>query len=176
MTAKQQKLEKRYQDSKSHYAETLRNLAEEATARHEAQKRVTKLENSVTKLENLVVSDYHKSVMLIDADNYKFQKVFLSDVANGGRLAAEKLMAETSQHIQKHLNEPNLYPMVYAYANLEGLSKACLRENRTKGKDLRQFVGQFNARYTLFNFIDVGYGDQRADSKIQNARTGEVLP
>lgn len=118
--------------------------------------------------------------------------MFLSDVANGGRLAAEKLMAETSQHIQKHLNEPNLYPMVYAYANLEGLSKACLRENRTKGKDLRQFVGQFNARYTLFNFIDVGYGDQRADSKIQSeswsrlihtdrnrlidARTGEVLP
>ena len=103
----------------------------------------------------------------------------------------DELLAKTRHSLQTHLNEPSLNIMVYAYANPEGLSKACLRENRTKAKDLPQFVGQFNARYPLFNFIDVGYGDQRADCKIQgeswsrlihhdrnqliNARTGKVL-
>ncbi|KAL9033673.1 MAG: hypothetical protein Q9180_005821 [Flavoplaca navasiana] len=88
-------------------------------------------------------------------------------MADGEGLAAEELLAKTRHCFQTHLNEPSPNIMVYAYANLEGLSKACLRENRTKAKELRQFVGQFNARYPLFNFIDVGYGDQRADCKIQ---------
>ncbi|KAL9626243.1 MAG: hypothetical protein Q9204_007461, partial [Flavoplaca sp. TL-2023a] len=182
VTAGQQSVEKRYHDLRVRYKETLNNLTKEATARHEAEERVTKLEKLVT--HNIEKIGQKFVVVLIDADNYKvgasvtiltradqyswqFQKVFLSNMADGGGLAAEELLAKTRHYFQTHLNEPSLNIMVYAYANIEGLSKACLRENRTKTKDLQRFVGQFNARYPLVNFIDVGYGDQRADCKIQ---------
>ncbi|KAL8850283.1 MAG: hypothetical protein Q9221_004793 [Calogaya cf. arnoldii] len=107
-------------------------------------------------------------VVLIDADNYKFRQEYLSDEVNGGRLAAEELLARTREYITTRLHDPSIGDIVVcACANLSGLSGACLREGRTRAKDLRPFAGEFNAQHPLVSFVNVGPGKQRADRKIK---------
>ncbi|KAL9033674.1 MAG: hypothetical protein Q9180_005822 [Flavoplaca navasiana] len=58
--SKQQSVKKRYQELGIRYVETSKDLIKEATARHEAEVRVTKL-------EKLLVSNYHKSGVTVDS-------------------------------------------------------------------------------------------------------------
>lgn len=58
--------------------------------------------------------------------------------------------------------------MVKAYANLNGLAQACVKNGKLKvGTLLTQFVIGFNRRYPLFDFVDVGPGKEEADNKLR---------
>ena len=57
-------------------------------------------------------------------------------------------------------------------ANISGLSKAMQRDGSLhNGEDLRDFTLGFTQGKASFDFIDVGHGKERADSKIK----GEFL-
>ena len=58
--------------------------------------------------------------------------------------------------------------LVKAFANLEGLAIALVRDGRLKDVgQLRAFVTGFSSRLAFFDFVDVGVGKERADHKIR---------
>jgi hypothetical protein len=58
--------------------------------------------------------------------------------------------------------------LVRAFANLEGLAIALVRDDRLKDvSQLRAFATGFSSRRAFFDFIDVGVGKERADHKIR---------
>jgi hypothetical protein len=58
--------------------------------------------------------------------------------------------------------------LVKAFANLEGLAIALVRDGRLKDvSQLRAFVTGFSSRRAFFDFVDVGAGKERADHKIR---------
>ena len=62
--------------------------------------------------------------------------------------------------------------MAKVCANISGLSKAMQRDGSLhNGEDLRDFTLGFTQGKASFDFIDVGHGKERADSKIK----GEFL-
>ncbi|KAL8905340.1 MAG: hypothetical protein Q9207_002688 [Kuettlingeria erythrocarpa] len=74
----------------------------------------------------------------------------------------------TSRHIQKYDGAVHWKIIVRIYANLEGLLKkyayiGFAEEERA----LRQFVAGFTQSQPLFDFVDAGYGKERADHKIK---------
>ena len=53
-------------------------------------------------------------------------------------------------------------------ANITGLSKAMLRDGCLENsEDLRDFTLGFTQGKASFDFVDVGHGKERADSKIK---------
>ncbi len=58
--------------------------------------------------------------------------------------------------------------MVKAYANLNGLAQACVRDKKIGSvTDMVQFWVGFSRRYPLVDFIDVGAGKEEADNKLR---------
>lgn len=58
--------------------------------------------------------------------------------------------------------------LVKAFANLEGLAIALVRDGRLKDvSQLRAFATGFSSRRAFFDFVDVGAGKERADNKIR---------
>ncbi len=58
--------------------------------------------------------------------------------------------------------------MVKAFANLNGLAQACVKNGKLKAEVLLSlFVIGFNRRYPLFDFVDVGPGKEEADNKLR---------
>jgi hypothetical protein len=58
--------------------------------------------------------------------------------------------------------------LVKAFANLEGLAIALVRDGRLKDvSQLRAFATGFSSRRAFFDFVDVGAGKERADHKIR---------
>ncbi|KAI4275669.1 MAG: hypothetical protein LQ337_003062 [Flavoplaca oasis] len=98
-----------------------------------------------------------------------FRDDFLNKNEVGGRLAADELLAQVNHYIKGlNLDVENTDVVVRAYANLRGLGKACVRNNSMKSTaDLGLVANGFTSRYPLFDFVDVGLGNERADHKIQ---------
>lgn len=62
--------------------------------------------------------------------------------------------------------------MAKVVCNLQGLTKAMHRDGSLcKAEDLKDFTIGFTQSKTSFDFIDVGYGKERADAKIQGMYT-----
>jgi hypothetical protein len=60
--------------------------------------------------------------------------------------------------------------VVKVYANVDGLAHALLKGHTIEGvAEVRSFVTGFTNRLPLCDFIDVGYGKERADNKIKGA-------
>lgn len=60
--------------------------------------------------------------------------------------------------------------MAKVCANVSGLSKAMGRDGSLDSPDdLREFTLGFTQGKASFDFIDVGYGKERADAKIKGA-------
>jgi len=58
--------------------------------------------------------------------------------------------------------------MAKVCANTVGLSKAMIRDGSLENSDdLRDFTLGFTQGKASFDFVDVGHGKERADSKIQ---------
>lgn len=58
--------------------------------------------------------------------------------------------------------------MVQIYANFDGLSKKLAQVGILKSpQEFHEFIRAFNLNQALFQFIDVGFGKERADHKIK---------
>jgi hypothetical protein len=61
--------------------------------------------------------------------------------------------------------------------NLAGLGKAMVRDGCLEnGSDLKEFALGFTQAKASFDFIDVGHGKERADSKVKGRRRVMNLP
>jgi len=68
-------------------------------------------------------------------------------------------------------NANNVQVMVKAYANMNGLAQACVRDGKVQGvADMSQFWIGFSRRYPLMDFVDVGSGKEEADNKIRGMK------
>ena len=57
-------------------------------------------------------------------------------------------------------------------ANLSGLAKAMIRDGTLNSEsDFKDFTLGFTQAKASFDFVDVGYGKERADSKIQGVHS-----
>lgn len=111
------------------------------------------------------------AVVLIDADadGYIFQDRFITKAMKGGEHAADELLARAREYLRGIMNDSEkLDILVKAFANLEGLAFALVRDGRLKDAgQLRAFVTGFSSRLAFFDFVDVGVGKERADHKIR---------
>lgn len=99
----------------------------------------------------------------------QFDEELLKKGEKGGVEAADALLAAVQSHVKETLRfsaEADI--VVRAFANLTGLREALQRRGTPCDMgQLRAFVGGFNNRQALFDFVDVGCGKERADSKIR---------
>ncbi|KAK8064292.1 hypothetical protein PG996_008944 [Apiospora saccharicola] len=107
-----------------------------------------------------------------DADDYVFGEDLLTGGEKGGAEAADALFSAVQGYAQNKIREsPEVDVVVRAFANVTGLREALHRRRVTCDIDqLRAFASGFNNRQALFDFVDVGSGKERADSKIRGER------
>ena len=88
--------------------------------------------------------------------------------AIGGKQAADELLARVRESVRGILSDSDkLDIMVKAFANVEGLAMALMRNGKLKDVDqLRAFIADFSRRLPFFDFIDIGAGKKRPDHKI----------
>ena len=87
----------------------------------------------------------------------------------GGKEAAGILWGTVRDYVDK--NVPDLssdYKIVTrVYANLKGLGEVCNRSGiLEKPSIIEDFARGFTSSKQLFDFVDVGYGKDRADDKL----------
>jgi hypothetical protein len=81
-------------------------------------------------------------------------------------MAANALRNAVLEHCSELTDEIEI--MAKVCANITGLSKAMQRDGSLdNGEDLRDFTLGFTQGKASFDFIDVGHGKERADSKIK---------
>ncbi|KZL68743.1 ccch zinc finger protein [Colletotrichum incanum] len=104
-----------------------------------------------------------------DADEYIFRDDFIKKGEDGGKIAADSLLAALQSHInQLYGGFIHMDFVVRAFANVSGLEMALKRDSRLQNcSQLRDFVTGFNNGGSLFDFVDVGPGKERADTKIR---------
>lgn len=87
----------------------------------------------------------------------------------GGRRAASALHAAVYNFIEHEAKDMPLHVDIICrvYANVRGLSEVLVRAGITREVSMfEEFVRGFTRGKTLFDFIDVGAGKDRADEKI----------
>jgi hypothetical protein len=104
----------------------------------------------------------------------KFQDSLILGVDNAGHKAADKLLSAVKSHLmEKFPSSDNWDVFVRAYANVKGLAQALVNDGRIGSvESFRLFVAEFTNRIAYCDFIDVGYGKERADNKVK----GIVFP
>ena len=121
------------------------------------------------------------ALVLIDGDGHMFSKKYLDNATdNGGAQAAHALRQEVRQQIHEatngDVNASDLEVMVIVYLNKSGLSKALVDAGVLKSvNELDQFLWSFTQSTSLFQVVDIGYGKERADSKLRAARSLRLL-
>ena len=84
----------------------------------------------------------------------------------GGKQAANALRDTVLEQCHELANQMEVVAKVCA--NVAGLSKAMLRDGSlASAEDLRNFTLGFTQGRASFDFVDVGHGKERADSKIK---------
>ena len=108
-------------------------------------------------------------LVLIDGDGMIFHEHFLSKGEEGGRQAAAVLRQSTEIYAREQIPTLPGDTKVVArmYANVKGLADACYRAGLVPGSSaIEDFVRGFTRGNTLFDFVDVGPGKDRADEKV----------
>lgn len=108
-------------------------------------------------------------VMIIDGDGAKFRDEFFRDGDNGGGFAAQELKKQIKLHLQAKYPDTsidNWNIIVHFYANMDGLAKVLASKRILPSwTDLQKFASGFGRANSLFSFVDVGYGKDKADHK-----------
>jgi len=108
-------------------------------------------------------------MVLIDGDGMIFENEFLRKGIAGGKQAAATLYSSIVTYIER---ETTIIPttsrvLCRIYANVKGLADVLVRAGIVEDADqFEGFVRGFTNGRTLFDFIDVGPGKDRADDKI----------
>lgn len=108
-------------------------------------------------------------LVLIDGDGMIFNTSFLRDGEAGGRQAAAVLHDVVQKWSAANVIEtpPDVKVVVRIYANLGGLADVCTKAGLISSPtQLAEFARGFTRGKTLFDFVDVGAGKDRADGKI----------
>lgn len=106
----------------------------------------------------------------MDGDGCKFQDNLLTDPVPGAETAAQRLTQEVKDYLKNTNPGAVDFPiLVRVFANLNGLAKI-LQANKVINVDneMRIFAEQFTLSRAEFDFINVGYGKENADSKIRS--------
>ncbi|KAG6353307.1 hypothetical protein INS49_007548 [Diaporthe citri] len=110
-------------------------------------------------------------VMIIDGDGAKFRDDYFRAGDNGGGQAAQELKTQIKLQLQEtypDTSTDNWNILVFFYANMDGLGKAlAARRILNTWTDLQKFASGFGRANSLFSFVDVGYGKDKADHKCQ---------
>lgn len=103
----------------------------------------------------------------ITNERVQFTDDYLRQGLDGGKRAANALRNAILQHRSFDLSESTEI-IVKICANLSGLSQALKRDGAIDNPlDLRQFSLGFNQAKASFDYLDVGRGKERADSKLK---------
>ncbi|KAH6642315.1 hypothetical protein C7974DRAFT_385225 [Boeremia exigua] len=108
-------------------------------------------------------------MVLIDGDGMIFHDDFLRDGEAGGRRAASQLDTAVRSWIESEDRDVPLTSRIICriYANVRGLGDVLVRTGAIEAtEDFEDFVRGFTRAKTMFDFIDVGAGKDRADEKI----------
>jgi hypothetical protein len=102
--------------------------------------------------------------------NYnQFLDEFLRDGEHGGRRAAFQLHAAIQDYIEHEASDIPSHSRIVCriYANVRGLGEVLVRTGAIQEVGyFEDFMRGFTRGKTLFDFIDVGAGKDRADEKI----------
>ncbi|KAF5006107.1 hypothetical protein FDECE_7479 [Fusarium decemcellulare] len=106
-------------------------------------------------------------LILIDGDGLIFQEHLIKQGLEGGKKAAYALRAAVAELCtQERTNSLEIICRVVA--NVSGLGKALCRDGSLDDPSLfKEFTLGFTQAKASFDFLDVGYGKERADSKIR---------
>lgn len=108
-------------------------------------------------------------LVLIDGDGMIFANGFLQRGLGGGKEAAATLFNIIMTYIERETDNIPLSSRVICrvYANVKGLAETLVRYGILEEiSHFEDFVRGFTNGRTLFDFIDVGPGKDRADDKI----------
>ncbi|KAF7541230.1 hypothetical protein G7Z17_g11991 [Cylindrodendrum hubeiense] len=145
------------------------DLVDATQSRRELQQRERKYESQIQYLtsENDSLKNRNPYVLiLIDGDGLLFQEHLIRERVEGGKKAAYALRAAVAKHVGERADELEIVARVVA--NVNGLGKAMLRDGSLdNSSDFKDFTLGFTQAKASFDFIDVGYGKERADSKIK---------
>ncbi|KAK8086746.1 hypothetical protein PG994_001720 [Apiospora phragmitis] len=142
---------------------------EDATkSRRELQEQMKELRSQLGNVsqDNNVLKQRNPYVLvLVDGDGLIFKEHLIKQGLDGGKKAAYALRQEISRRCD---NADDTEIMTKVVANLSGLAKAMKRDGTIDNEsDLRDFMLGFTQAKASFDFIDVGHGKERADSKIK---------
>ncbi|OWY52724.1 metal ion binding protein [Alternaria alternata] len=115
------------------------------------------------------MSDNPFVTVLIDGDGMIFCDKYLGDGEQGGRRAALDLSAAVQEYVDNDCNDIPYGARIVCriYANVRGLGDVLVRKGVYQyPSEFEKFVRGFTRGKTLFDFIDVGAGKDRADEKI----------
>ncbi|KAH7384175.1 hypothetical protein DE146DRAFT_217595 [Phaeosphaeria sp. MPI-PUGE-AT-0046c] len=108
-------------------------------------------------------------MVLIDGDGMIFNGEYIQEGETGGRRAASQLHAEVQNYMQSQCEDVPLGARIVCrvYANVRGLGDVLVRNGTIEELSIfEDFVRGFSRGKTLFDFVDVGAGKDRADEKI----------
>lgn len=98
--------------------------------------------------------------------SFQFHEEYIRQGIDGGKKAAYDLRRAVADKCGDLAAEIEIVAKVYA--NLSGLSKAMRRDGSIDAEsDLKEFTLGFTQAKASFDFVDVGHGKERADSKIK---------
>ncbi|KAJ5663970.1 hypothetical protein N7507_004701 [Penicillium longicatenatum] len=108
-------------------------------------------------------------VVLVDGDGALFRDEFLRRPRQGAIEASQRLVQAVKNEIRDgSIDKANLTVVVRIFANMRGLSKVMAHERVIGSQgDLAVFAKEFNTTCDGFDFINVGYGKENADSKMR---------
>ncbi|KAM0277019.1 hypothetical protein ACHAQH_006144 [Verticillium albo-atrum] len=145
------------------------DLDDARKSRREFQQRMQQAEAHVQNINDDIDSVKNRNIyvlVLIDGDGLIFQDHFFKAGIEGGKKAAYALRLAIASLCGKHADEVEVVAKICA--NLTGLAKAMRRDGSIDAEfELKEFALGFTQAKAHFDFIDVGYGKERADSKIR---------
>ncbi|RGP73552.1 c-x8-c-x5-c-x3-h zinc finger [Fusarium sporotrichioides] len=106
-------------------------------------------------------------LILIDGDGLLFDDSFTKEGLEGGKNAARALRTAVAQ-LCSHERTGSLEIICRVVANVHGLGKALSNEGCIESPNqFRDFTQGFTQARSSFDFLDVGFGKERADAKIR---------
>ncbi|KAF4989852.1 hypothetical protein FGRMN_8853 [Fusarium graminum] len=154
------------------------DLKNETKTRRELQKSFEEAESQIqwfAKHTDAIKNTNPYVLILIDGDGLTFNDDLINQGFDGGKKAADTLHAAVAK-LCSHERTGSLRIICRVVANLDSLSKAMYRAGIIEDSNLEDssLVEEFalgfssNNETPAFDFVNVGYGKQRADYKIQD--------
>ncbi|KAK2614946.1 hypothetical protein N8I77_001734 [Diaporthe amygdali] len=159
-----------YEDLQTRYQQVMHQLQDEKENREiwQRETRDARKQLNQSRLDN---DSQSFVVIIIDGDGAKFRDDYFRAGDDGGGQAAQQLKTQIRLQLQetyRNTSTDNWNILVFFYANMNGLAKyLASRRILNTWTDLQKFASGFGRANSLFSFVDVGYGKDKADHKCQ---------